>query len=103
MLNIDDESMEAEREQKAEEVRKKIAELPARHDDNIIKLSLTEYLEMYDNAVNYCKLLNVLKDATKRTKWDSFRIDESKLFDGLKAIDGLTYTAITEAIENEED
>jgi hypothetical protein len=45
----------------------------------------------------------VLKDATKRTKWDSFSIDERKLFDGLKAIDGLTYTAITEAIENEED
>jgi hypothetical protein len=103
MLNIDDEIMEAEREQKAEEVRKKIAELPARHDDNVIKLSLTEYLEMYDNAVNYCKLLNVLKDVTERTKYDTFRIDERKLFDGLKAIDGLTYTAITEAIENEED
>jgi hypothetical protein len=103
MLNIDDEIMEAEKEQKAEEVRKKIAELPARHDDNVIKLSLTEYLEMYDNAVNYCKLLNVLKDVTERTKYDTFRIDERKLFDGLKAIDGLTYTAITEAIENEED
>jgi hypothetical protein len=103
MLNIDDEIMEAEREQKAEEVRKKIAELPAKHDDNVIKLSLTEYLEMYDNAVNYCKLLNVLKDVTERTKYDTFRIDERKLFDGLKAIDRLTYTAITEAIENEED
>lgn len=103
MLNIDDEIMEAEREQKAEEVRKKIAELPARRDDNIIKLSLTEYLEMYDNAVNYCKLLNVLKDVTERTKYDTFRIDERKLLDGLKVIDGLTYTAITEAIENEED
>lgn len=103
MLNIDEEIMEAEREQKAEEVRKKIAELPTKRDDNIIKLSLTDYLEMYDNAVNYCKFLNVLKDNTVRTRYDTFRIDERKLFDGLKAIDGLTYTAITEAIENEED
>ena len=103
MLNIDDEIMEAEREQKAEEVRKKIAELPTKRDDNVIKMSLTDYLEMYDNAVNYCKLLNVLKDATKRTRYDDFRIRESKLFDGLKAIDGLAYTAISETIENEDD
>lgn len=103
MLNIDDEIMEAEREQKAEEVRKKIAELQTTRDDNVIKLSLTEYLEMYINAVNYCKLLNVLKDVTKRTKYDTFRIYEGKLFDGLKAIDGIAYTAVTEAIENEVD
>lgn len=103
MLNIDDEIMEAEREQKAEEVRKKIAELPTMRDDNVIKLSLTEYLEMYNNAVNYCKLLNVLKDVTKLTRHDTFRIDEEKLFDGLKVIDGLAYTAVTEALENEVD
>lgn len=103
MLNIDDEIMEAEREQKAEEVRKKIAELPTMRDDNVIKLSLTEYLEMYNNAVNYCKLLNVLKDVTRLTRYDTFRIDEEKLFNGLKAIDGLTYTAITETIESEVD
>lgn len=103
MLNIDDEIMEAEREQKAEEVRKKIAGLPTTRDDNVIKLSLTEYLEMYINAVNYCKLLNVIKDVTKLTRYDTFRIDEGKLFDGLKVIDGLAYTAVTEAVENEVD
>ena len=103
MLNIDDEIMEAEREQKAEEVRKKITELPTMRDDNVIKLSLTEYLEMYINSVNYYKLLNVLKDVTKLTRYDTFRIDEGKLFDGLKAIDGLAYTAVTESVENEVD
>lgn len=103
MLNIDDEIMEAEREQKAEEVRKKIAELPTTRDDNVIKLSLTEYLELYNNAVNYCKLLYVLEDVTKLTRYDTFRIDEAKLFDGLRSIDRLAYTDVTEAVEKEVD
>lgn len=100
-MNIDEEIIEAEREQKAEEVRRKMAGL--QKADNIVKVPLEEYLEMYLNSVNYARIMNILKDNIRPTKY-GYDTDEDKILDGLKAIDPLTYMALIEEIDkNEED
>ena len=99
-MNIDEEILEAEREQSAEEVRRKMASLPKA--ENLVKIPLEEYLEMYINAVNYVRLVNILKDNIRPTKY-GYDDDEEKILDGLKAIDPLTYTALIEEITKEEE
>lgn len=100
-MNIDEEIIEAEREQNAEEVRRKIAGLPKA--ENIVKIPLNEYLEMYTSAFNYARIINVIMGNTRATRY-GYDMDEEKIIDGIKAIDPLTYTALIDEInQNEEE
>lgn len=99
-MNIDEEIIEAEREQSAEEVRRKIAGLPK--VENVVKIPLNDYLGMYTNAFNYSRIINVIMGNTRATRY-GYDMDEEKIIDGIKAIDPLTYTALIEEINKSEE